>query len=124
MERFPWGSTLNDHLLGGLTKVRCLQSAAHTTYNAINSAALAFRLGSSDEYSTSLWFSKSLSCGWKQKGTCISGTRGYSMVNIATYLEEFVHEDACSVDHGQIQRTPVLEEREIQELVVDCEIVI
>ena len=46
------------------------------------------------------------------------------MVNIATYLEEFVHEDACSVDHGQIQRTPVLEEREIQELVVDCEIVI
>lgn len=32
--------------------------------------------------------------------------------------------DASLVDHGNIERTPVLEEREIKELVVDCEVVV
>lgn len=46
------------------------------------------------------------------------------MVDSASYLEEFVNEDACFVDHRKIQRAPVLKEREIEKLVVDCEVIV
>jgi hypothetical protein len=35
-----------------------------------------------------------------------------------------MHKNACLVYHCDIQRAPILEEGEIEELVVDCEVII
>ena len=35
-----------------------------------------------------------------------------------------MHKNACFVYHCDIQRAPILEEGEIEELVVDCEVII
>lgn len=40
------------------------------------------------------------------------------------YLEKLVYENTCFIHHGDIQWTPVLEKGEIEELVVDCEVII
>ena len=51
-------------------------------------------------------------------------TRGGSAARTLSHLEEFMHKNACLVYHCDIQRAPILEEGEIEELVVDCEVII
>lgn len=50
-----------------------------------------------------------------------SGTR---MSALATHLEQFMYQYAGLVDHRKVEWSPVLKEREIQELVVDGEVVV
>ena len=39
-----------------------------------------------------------------------------------TYQEQFVDKDTSFVDHGKIERSPVLEERQVEQLVIDGEV--
>ena len=41
-----------------------------------------------------------------------------------TYLEYLVDQNACLVHHRQVQRSPVLKKRQIQQLVVDGEVIV
>jgi hypothetical protein len=40
------------------------------------------------------------------------------------YLKQLVYEDASLIDHGNVERAPVLEEGQIEQLIVDGEVVI
>ena len=92
----------------------------------MSNAALAFLLGSSEEYRTNLCEASSLSCGgivnnaWAR----VWMARGGNAARTLSHLEEFMHQNARFVYHCDIQRAPILEEREIKELVVDCEVII
>lgn len=44
--------------------------------------------------------------------------------DLDAHLEEFMDKDTCFIYHRKVERAPILEEREVEELVVDREVVI
>lgn len=49
---------------------------------------------------------------------------GVARVVDTTHLKEFVNQDASLVDHREVERTPILEKGEVEEVVVDDEVVV